>query len=179
MVEWGNYAEAYKAIHDKLNEILSKLDKPSDPTVQDIIDRAARQLGIISPSGDMARKAYYDRNASVIIIISGGNYGQHLGWTQRWSYTVPTDKKYMNALWQAGIETTMTTGKVAKTRIKVNGNRIMMCVKDDQEGYWTQELHTLSLMLVEGDSAACDTYSNDGAKTHYMSSGMLGVEFDE
>lgn len=47
MVEWGNYAEAYKAIHDKLNEILSKIDNPSDPAVQDIIDRANRQLGLV------------------------------------------------------------------------------------------------------------------------------------
>ncbi|MFQ5999967.1 MAG: hypothetical protein ACE5J6_04235, partial [Candidatus Bathyarchaeia archaeon] len=44
-VNWGNYSEAYKAIHDKLNEILTKLDYPADPVVQDVIDRADRVLG--------------------------------------------------------------------------------------------------------------------------------------
>ncbi|MFQ6043257.1 MAG: hypothetical protein ACE5PV_20590 [Candidatus Poribacteria bacterium] len=44
-VNWGNYAEAYKAIHDKLDEILTKLDYPTDPAIQDVIDRANRLLG--------------------------------------------------------------------------------------------------------------------------------------
>lgn len=44
-VEWGRYQEAFKAIHDKLNEILSKLDQPSDPAIHDVVDRADRLLG--------------------------------------------------------------------------------------------------------------------------------------
>lgn len=48
---WSHYDKAYKAIHDKLNEILSKLDNPTDPTIQDIVDRIDRALG--KPYGNL------------------------------------------------------------------------------------------------------------------------------
>jgi len=58
-VNWGNYAEAYKAIHSKLDEILAKLDYPTDPAVQDVIDRADRVLGRVygSQGQDLKQRA--------------------------------------------------------------------------------------------------------------------------
>jgi len=37
MVNWGDYADAYKAIHDKIAEVLQKLDLPADPQTVAII----------------------------------------------------------------------------------------------------------------------------------------------
>jgi len=66
-VNWGNYAEAYKTIHDKLNEILTKLDQPGDPAVQDVIDRATRVLGTITDVSKVATQKKIDLTATGII----------------------------------------------------------------------------------------------------------------
>lgn len=44
MVEWGWYAEAYKAIHDKIAELLAKLDAPSDPQTAQLLDNLGNVL---------------------------------------------------------------------------------------------------------------------------------------
>jgi len=44
MVEWGWYAEAYRAIHDKIAEVLAKLDAPSDPQTAQLLDNLGNIL---------------------------------------------------------------------------------------------------------------------------------------
>ena len=36
-VPWGQSPEAYKAIHDKIDEVLAKLDNPTDPQTAEIL----------------------------------------------------------------------------------------------------------------------------------------------
>lgn len=43
-IQWGQYAEAYKAIHDKLVEILAKLDNASDPQLVDVLAATVTDL---------------------------------------------------------------------------------------------------------------------------------------
>jgi len=75
MVEWGNYAEAYKAIHDKLEEILAKLDYPSDPAVQDIIDRADRLLGrVYGSQGQQLKQRASTYELMVQLVHQGEEY---------------------------------------------------------------------------------------------------------
>jgi len=69
-LSWGDYSWAYKAIHDKLEEILSKLDNPSDPAVQDILDRADRLLGIIDVTKTVTQKKI-DLAATGVIYTPG------------------------------------------------------------------------------------------------------------
>jgi len=72
MVEWGNYAEAYKAIHDKLDEILTKLDYPADPAVQDIIDRADRLLGRVYGSQSQQLKQRASTHELMVQLVHQG-----------------------------------------------------------------------------------------------------------
>jgi len=75
MVEWGNYAEAYRAIHDKLEEILAKLDYPSDPAVQDIIDRADRLLGrVYGSQGQQLKQRASTYELMVQLVHQGEEY---------------------------------------------------------------------------------------------------------
>jgi len=74
-VNWGNYAEAYKAIHDKLDEILTKLDYPPDPAVQDIIDRADRVLGrVYGSQGQQLKQKASTHELLVQLVHQGVEY---------------------------------------------------------------------------------------------------------
>jgi hypothetical protein len=48
---WSQYDKAYKRIHDRLNEIKTKLDNPTDPALVDVQDRATRDLGKVNVAG--------------------------------------------------------------------------------------------------------------------------------
>lgn len=43
-VEWGQYQQAYKAIHDKIAEVLAKLDNEPDPQIVDILSATVADL---------------------------------------------------------------------------------------------------------------------------------------
>jgi hypothetical protein len=74
-VNWGNYAEAYKTIHDKLNEILAKLDYPADPAVQDVIDRADRVLGrVYGSQGQQLKQRASTHELMVQLVHQGVEY---------------------------------------------------------------------------------------------------------
>jgi len=75
MVEWGDYAEAYKAIHDKLDEIITKLDYPTDPAVQDVIDRADRLLGrVYGSQGQPLKQRATTHELMVQLVHQGVEY---------------------------------------------------------------------------------------------------------
>jgi hypothetical protein len=75
MVEWGNYTEAYKTIHDKLDEILTKLDYPADPAVQDVIDRADRVLGrVYGSQGQQLKQRASTHELMVQLVHQGVEY---------------------------------------------------------------------------------------------------------
>jgi len=75
MVEWGNYAEAYKGIHDKLDEILTKLDYPSDPAIQDVIDRTDRLLGrVYGSQGQQLKQRAGTYELMVQLVHQGTEY---------------------------------------------------------------------------------------------------------
>jgi len=43
-VEWGQYQQAYKAVHDKIAEVLAKLDNPADPQLIDVLSATVADL---------------------------------------------------------------------------------------------------------------------------------------
>lgn len=43
-VEWGQYQQAYKAVHDKIAEVLAKLDNPADPQLIDVLSATVANL---------------------------------------------------------------------------------------------------------------------------------------
>ena len=74
-VNWGNYSEAYKAIHDKLDEVLMKLDYPADPAVQDVIDRADRVLGrVYGSQGQQLKQRASTHELMVQLVHQGVEY---------------------------------------------------------------------------------------------------------
>jgi len=74
-VDWGNYSEAYKAIHDKLIEVLTKLDYPADPAVQDVIDRADRLLGrVYGSQGQQLKQRASTHELMVQLVHQGVEY---------------------------------------------------------------------------------------------------------
>ena len=77
MVEWGNYAEAYRAIHDKLEEILAELDFSA---IQKKIDLAATGVIYTPSSGKKIRlKGFmWSSNADVVTALRFGVDGDLL-----------------------------------------------------------------------------------------------------
>jgi len=74
MVEWGNYAEAYKALHDKLEEVLGK------SVIQKKIDLTATGIIHTPASGKKIRlKAFvWSSNADVVTALRFGIGGDLL-----------------------------------------------------------------------------------------------------
>jgi len=70
----------------------------------------------VAPSGDMARKAHYDRNPTTVFKRYGGTVPAGTAWTQAWSYTVPTGKKvFINPCFLYIIGPIQTSGRIVAT----------------------------------------------------------------
>ena len=76
MVEWGNYSEAYKALHAKLDEVLAKLDNLNDPAVSDKIDITSlttlvdKIVFTYDADGDVSTVKYYrDSGATLLFTL--------------------------------------------------------------------------------------------------------------
>lgn len=248
MVEWGNYAEAYRAIHDKLEEILAKLDYPSDPAVQDIINRADRLLGIIygdvgqllqrtttrdlliqlrhagteidprqirtltssdvvdisdraardlgkatveqadasklkatiTPSGDIARKAEYDRTPTPQAFVNYTAMGAGTPLTERWRYTVPTGKKAMhNVIFGLANLTPATYTAGAAWELSLNGGASWNRYGDlvHWTGAYTYFTITVTFYMIAGHIVRGLSY-NDDTTSHGVKVGSLFLEFD-
>jgi len=62
------------------------------PNPQQIRALTSADIVTVAPSGDMARKALHDRNATIIVRDWAGTLAAGEAVTTKWTYTVPTGK---------------------------------------------------------------------------------------
>jgi len=149
-----------------------------------VVQPDATQLrATITPSGDMARKAYYDRNMSVISMYYAASLGAH-ALTERWRYTVPTGRKAMHSVLMSA----------ATNAIETSGRRCFCGHQYSDDGgvtwkyyallyhistveFCTHQTITATFGMVAGDMIRGVTGHNDTA-VHTMYVEILLSEFD-
>jgi len=137
----------------------------------------------VAPSGDMARKAYYDRNASIFVKAYEAAVGPH-DWTERWRYTVPSNKKTFHSVLYGQVAISVaTSGKFASVlhAISIDGGASFQRFGFRRLSYGDGENidHTVaaSFVLFAGNIVRLSTYNSDTV-THWMAGSSVLSEFD-
>jgi len=90
------------------------------PVIEVRQENASLLKATVSPSGDMARKAFYDRNASTHFKAYGATVSAGTGWTVVYTYTVPTGKIiWINPVYFNVRTAIATDGKIAGCTLDV------------------------------------------------------------
>jgi len=139
-------------------------------------------LAFVESAVDLARKAPYDRNMTVINTNYQGILAAH-GWTVRWTYTVPADHKFENGLMAATVLTAIATaGSYFGVTIDVSvGGGAYASVCQMFHYLTTAPATALTVTalfaLNAGDAIRARTYSDDTV-SHAVVVGHVGMEFD-
>lgn len=169
--------------------------KPLDPDVTIVdVDIPAQttdlkvtldsEVATVAPSGDMARKALYDRNMSVGIDDYSGQVAAH-AWQERTRVTVPANKKMLQGILY--LETSIAiqnagTYSIAAFFVNVGGageKRVAQVILTDNPNYFVSSLTTTALFYLNADDYIIGkTYNNDGI-AHNYALGCIGTVFDE
>jgi len=150
------------------------------------IQTDATQLkATITPSGDMARQHWYDRNPMVDTVWWGGALAAEAGYTVVWSYTVPTGRKAMHTVcWTSALGVIATAGRDCSC-----SNRIWDPETADYRPYHelrhmdttTEEratkTTTITFLMAEGDTIT-GTITNTDTVDHWMGISATLTEFD-
>jgi len=149
-----------------------------------VVQPDATQLrATITPSGDMARKAYYDRNPIVIIRAWDGYVGPHT-FTQRWSYTVPSGRKAMFAIYHHHIRYDIETPErmaYCNNRVSIAGaaaKTFAQTVLGYGMGFSISDSVGVPFLLKAGDVVTGNTGIDDTRYHSMIITGLL-TEFDE
>jgi len=136
------------------------------------------KISHVSPSGDMARKEYYDRNPTTIQRVYEANVSQGFGWDQRWTYTVPTGKKFVGCV-AVGYILGYIEGTTYWALLKVQqGNAVIFMLGHWYDhGYMTSDTKTVPVIGLAGQVFGGYTWNLDSA-AHGMCVALVGVEFD-
>jgi len=134
----------------------------------------------VSPSGDMARKAFYDRNAlDQTQYVWTGPLAQH-GWTERFSYTVPSGRKVMltcATLIINGPPVTAGSSCMSRLFVQAGTKQFLTTYKDSTSGIWVLETaifqHPFGEETIKGQ-----TFSSDLSANHAFGLFCGLVEFD-
>lgn len=146
---------------------------------------AANLKATVAPSGDMARKAWYDRNA-----YDASQYSSHGGltsheWTVRWTHTIPDNKRAMHALFTYEIAGDIATAAksfkighwVSTDAGSKYTNIALYLLKYGVTAPITNQI-TAPFILNETDIIKTMT-SHDDTAEHACSQGSIITEFDE
>lgn len=133
----------------------------------------------VRPTGDMARKAPYDRDVLTITEYYVASLPAH-GWTTRWTYTVPTDRMYCNSIFSLILTKVIATaGRLAV--ITVERGAAFQRLSAVEKWSATQIVHDLVITpvfyLLQGDYLMGRTYANDTVN-HSFYITLMGLEFD-
>jgi len=132
---------------------------------------------------DMARKAYFDRNADLITTYWGALVAAHAT-TVRWTYTVPSNHKAIHSVFFGRVTLTIVTaGTYAYARWQVYTTAagwdpygIILHIDD---GVWGRSTSvTATFAMDAGDECRGQTYHNDTVDHAFNFSALL-TEFDE
>ena len=154
------------------------------PVVEVRQENASLLKATVSPSGDMARKAFYDRNASTHFQAYGATVSAGTAWTVVYTYTVPTGKKaWVNPV-LFNIRTAIATdGKVAGATLDVYDldAEVYRSIAFRLNYYGgpseMSETIQIQLFLTEGQSIR-GKIKNDDTVDHWINNHVGYLEFD-
>jgi len=138
----------------------------------------------VAPSGDMARKAYYDRNPSTINKYFNSNVVAGTSWTVAWTYTVPTNRKAIHSVLAYRVaEPIATSGKRANAIHEWSGDggttwQIFAAIYHYYGvGEFSYETITVIFGMVAGEMIR-SRYVNFDTADHWILTTSLLTEFD-
>ena len=132
--------------------------------------------------GTRTRQAPHDRNMLPITKEYNQSVGSH-AWQSRWSYTVPSDRKYNHGVCVGGMDTAIATaGRVVAVQVKANIGGAGFRVVYGLTHYATDvpkitDTKTCLFSMRAGDQLQGWTFSNDTINHQIMVS-AVGVEFE-
>lgn len=156
----------------------------TDPTkLKGTIYPAAGETFPVSPSGDMARKAFYDRNAiSNLNAYKTSGIGAHAE-TVRWSYTVPANKKCNHTMFSSYVTVAIATaGRFLRLRYGLTPSGGSIYIIDvmiflSATLPTAAQVDTASFTMVEGDKLDGRTFHDDTVN-HAINVVSLSTEYD-
>jgi len=175
-------------IYDKIKSGLSVTQVAKDRTItgtatvtQVAKDRTITGTATVAPSGDMARKAYYDRNATSVVKHYAASLGSH-AFTVRWTYTVPENKIAIHEIIHEWFSTSVATAtKTVQTIHQVYYVDAWFGISNPVfvygAGYTLSNTITATFTLVYGQAIRGQTYSNDTVN-HGIALASILTEFD-
>jgi len=140
----------------------------------------------ITPSGDMARKAWYDRNPTPIMTWWGGTVAAGTPWTVVATYTVPAGKKAMHSVsWLSIMKAIETSGQICQCKASIyeplaakyrpyHELRHMDTTTYERANKTT----TITFLMVAGDEVKLYVENTDTV-SHWMGVSILVTEFNE
>jgi len=140
-------------------------------------DRTITGTATVTPSGDMARLAPYDRDLTAI----AGNYGASLGahaLTERYRYTVPGDRIFRNTLMRLAILVASSDGtSLIQIFPEAAGVGFTTIDQLSTTAYKEEFLSSLDFYLTETQYFRARTRNTDSIN-HSFYIQHLGLEFD-
>jgi len=146
-------------------------------------DRTITGTATVTPSGDMARKALYDRTSELIHKYWGGYESTH-GVTVRWTYTVPDGRKaihtFISGIMFIDIATADKVCEQTWEILKAGGafTPVVQQLFIGTDGYFSQLINNASFTLFAEDGIRGVTVNGD-TTGHVFSSSSVLTEFDE
>jgi len=137
----------------------------------------------VTPSGDMARKALYDRTSELIHKYWSGYESTH-GVTVRWTYTVPDGRKaihtFLSGIMFIDIATADKVCEQTWEILKAGGafTPVVQQLFIGTDGYLSQLINNASFTLFAEDGIRGVTVNGD-TTGHVFSSSSVLTEFDE
>jgi len=146
------------------------------------VDDYHRLHVFVAPSGDMARKAYYDRNMNMVVSAYAASVAAH-AWTVRWTYTVPADHSAMHAFGRMrGAVAIATATKLCGFNLEMydgsSWGTVASLFHYDNSGTESILHIALPIALAAAEAVRGSTYSNDTVN-HTLDIGSYQTEFDE
>jgi len=146
-------------------------------------DRTITGTATVTPSGDMARKALYDRTSELIHKYWSGYESTH-GVTVRWTYTVPDGRKaihtFLSGIMFIDIATADKVCEQTWEILKAGGafTPVVQQLFIGTDGYFSQLINNASFTLFAEDGIRGVTVNGD-TTGHVFSSSSVLTEFDE
>jgi len=148
-------------------------------------DRTITGTVTVTPSGDMARKAPYDRNVEVKVSFYSALVAAH-GSTIRWTYTVPANHTaILTNIYFSASTVIATAGKRCVMDIRTEAvlggglfQKICGLVHYSTTAYVTSNTWSTNVIGIAGAIFRGYTDNNDTV-SHYMTNNGTFIEFDE
>jgi len=146
-------------------------------------DRTITGTATVTPSGDMARKALYDRTSELIHKYWSGYESTH-GVTVRWTYTVPDGRKaihtFLSGIMFIDIATADKVCEQTWEILKAGGafTPVVQQLFIGTDGYFSRLINNASFTLFAEDGIRGVTVNGD-TTGHVFSSSSVLTEFDE